>query len=459
MRPAYRDERGAIIIQVAVVLLTLIALTAFIVDFGIMWVSRRQAQNAADAAALAGAISYAREGKTGTDADLAAAQSAREWAKRNAVWDANNTDGNVDVTVSGTNTGACVAEYCVDNIPPCGTLQGCVRVDVLRNAPRRALFGGGTAGSAIPTFFGHLIGINGQRVRATATAQPSVANTTDCLKPWAIVDKWDERRPTTKTWEPTDTFDKWEKQGPDTVLLPDPVDYYEAPTASSAGTGFNPTTDLGLQVMLKIGSGGAADTISSGWFKAIDLPCASGNVGADCYRENIYSCTTQQYSIGDTLDVNTQQGVMAGPTEQGVMGSNNPNDPLGLYQRDPDARWVKEVAGSPYVPGQPQPGEVKYSAYASSPRIVPVPVINIDSFFASDPNGQSTVTIVNILGMFIEGTCSANPDFEVESYIDCSGNNGAVVGRLVRLTGLKTGGAGPVVGPQAAWMSVIQLVR
>jgi uncharacterized membrane protein len=37
----------------------LTALTAFVVDYGVLWVARRQAQNAADAGALAGATALA----------------------------------------------------------------------------------------------------------------------------------------------------------------------------------------------------------------------------------------------------------------------------------------------------------------------------------------------------------------------------------------------------------------
>ena len=55
-------ERGAIIIQVAFALMALLAFTVFVIDYGVMWVGRRQAQNVADSAALAGAISLIRDG-------------------------------------------------------------------------------------------------------------------------------------------------------------------------------------------------------------------------------------------------------------------------------------------------------------------------------------------------------------------------------------------------------------
>lgn len=51
-----RSERGAIIIHVAIAMLGLLAFSAFSIDHGVMMVSRGQAQNAADAGALAAAL-------------------------------------------------------------------------------------------------------------------------------------------------------------------------------------------------------------------------------------------------------------------------------------------------------------------------------------------------------------------------------------------------------------------
>ena len=58
-RTSIRSERGAILIQVALSMVVLTAFSAFVIDYGVMWVGRRQAQNAADAGALAGAIALA----------------------------------------------------------------------------------------------------------------------------------------------------------------------------------------------------------------------------------------------------------------------------------------------------------------------------------------------------------------------------------------------------------------
>ena len=50
------DECGAMVVQVAIAILTLSTFTVLVYDNGALWLARSQAQNAADAGALAGAI-------------------------------------------------------------------------------------------------------------------------------------------------------------------------------------------------------------------------------------------------------------------------------------------------------------------------------------------------------------------------------------------------------------------
>src|SRR6187549_3914091 len=111
---ASRDnDRGAMLIHVAFALLALMAFASFTVDLGVMWASRRQAQNAADAGALAGVIAIqAKE----SDADaLSAAQG---------VGQANMVFGEVPVV-----TAAFV------NIPAsdCAYPRKCIRVNAYRD--------------------------------------------------------------------------------------------------------------------------------------------------------------------------------------------------------------------------------------------------------------------------------------------------------------------------------------
>ena len=47
----WRDERGAVLVQTGIALIGLLAMGTLSVDYGMLWVARRQAQNSADAAA------------------------------------------------------------------------------------------------------------------------------------------------------------------------------------------------------------------------------------------------------------------------------------------------------------------------------------------------------------------------------------------------------------------------
>src|SRR5262245_38719037 len=152
-------DRGAIMIHVAFALLALIAFSAFVIDMGVMWVSRRQAQNAADAGALAGAVALMRDGNSSTEA----AKSALQWTNNNAIFGTANSAANVRITFSGP-AGTCGASCDVTSIPPCGNNPGCVRADVFRNAPDRAYRGGATLGAPVPTFFAPLVGVTQQGV-------------------------------------------------------------------------------------------------------------------------------------------------------------------------------------------------------------------------------------------------------------------------------------------------------
>src|SRR5687768_16317539 len=79
--PGGRRERGAVLVHVAVAMTGLLAFSALTIDLGSLWVARGQAQNAVDAAALAGAIALAGN----PDPSLAEA-AARAIAQEHAIW-------------------------------------------------------------------------------------------------------------------------------------------------------------------------------------------------------------------------------------------------------------------------------------------------------------------------------------------------------------------------------------
>src|SRR6185436_7175235 len=81
-RSVRRSERGAMLIMVVIALLGLTVISAFIFDYGVLWASRRQAQNSADAAALSAAINMRDD-----PSDLVQARAAaRTVAAANTVW-------------------------------------------------------------------------------------------------------------------------------------------------------------------------------------------------------------------------------------------------------------------------------------------------------------------------------------------------------------------------------------
>ena len=316
------SERGVTLILVGLWIFMLTAMSAFVFDYGVVWLSRRQAQNAADAGALSGAIARAFDEKTDPPAAGGVAETAaRKATVANRVWTGTLPDSAVEVLWD------CPASAFG------GTAgKGCVQVNVYRD---------GTHGSAaLPTYFAPLLAVNSQKTRATASAQAIPANATNCLRPFAVPDKWFENQ--TAPWDTSDTFDRWKKQGNNVSLVDPNADVYTPSTKGppeDPGSGFTVAADYGTEMTLKNGQNSA--NVQSGWYLPIDVPRAGGSGacgGGDCYRENIVSCSGLPVSIGDYLL--TESGNMVGPTTQGVSG---------LVAQDPAAYWDntnKVVAGS-----------------------------------------------------------------------------------------------------------------
>jgi hypothetical protein len=401
------DDRGAVLIHVALGVLTLAAFTTFVADYGLLWVSRRQAQNSADAGALAGAIAFAFD-DPGDYSDTGGAKlSARAATQNNWVWGAPpSVNITTDITFPVTPAADC---------DPGGTgFSNCVRVEVFRNSTRS---------NPLPMLFGHLLGMNSQNIRGSAVALVLAANYSECMKPWAVLDKWLEPD---GSWDPTDTFD------------PAAGDVYRAQGTNGpgdAGTGFkvppaNPN-DYGTKIILKVGN--PHDTLVPSWFQPVDLSSAEDSTctstGGDCYREAISGCAGGTWKIGDYVPVET--GDKVGPTNQGT---------LDLIALDPSASWdstnkriVNSCVGPPYT--------CSTTGFEVSPRVVAVPVIDTALFAATGGPGAGTVKIVNILGFFVEAT-----------------GPGEVTGYLIRKKELYKPGAGGVVG-QASFITQILLIR
>jgi hypothetical protein len=364
-RTRRRDERGAVLVNAVIALLGLISFSALVIDYGVLWAARRQAQNAADAGAMAAGVSMAF---VNYDDHNLARTSALNTARTNFIWGAVPDITDADVTFPP----------CPPGSPGAGS-NACVRVDVFRN--QRA------GGNPLPTIFGHLFGVSDQGVKATATAQVLWGDSADCVKPWAMPDKWIEHAPTDTAWDPTDIFNRYDGQG----NLLSPADYYQPPGPgamnNNAGTGFTSRSvgvggsDYGLQITLKPGNPGNA--IGPGFYfpVVVDPDCTGGN----CYSDAIAQCTTHVWGPGD--DITIEPGNMIGPTNHGVDL---------LIAQDPDAVWNPSTN---LIEG----GCQQQRTCTKSPRLVAIPVFDVDEYDAGRASGRQTIHITKILGFFIEG--------------------------------------------------------
>ena len=384
------SEQGAILIQTALASVLLLGMCAFVVDLGMVYVSRNQAQNAADAGALSGAVSLAFDGSSTPSAT--AGHSAWATAHLNNVWGEPPA-----IVITTPYSGAPCPDYATS----------CVRVDIYRD---------GTHGSStLPRFFSSIFNGAVSRTRASAVAWAGAGNASECLKPWAVADKWLERNPTAVPWTPTSTFDP-------TGGTPDE---YAPPTATDPGTGFTLAADLGVEIKLKVGS--PHEAINPGWFQALDLTGGGGSA----YRANISGCAGVTYKIGDTIA--KENGNMVGPTGQGTKD---------LIDLDPDADWdpvAKRIVNSCVDP----PYSCSTPGLTQSPRVVAIPIFDLAEYMSTGGPGNGDVRLVNILGFFVDRI--QNPQ-------------NTVIGNLVTIPSLKVAGGGSIT-PDAAFAKVIQLVK
>jgi Flp pilus assembly protein TadG len=438
------------IIQAAVASIAFLALVALAVDYGIKLIARTQAQAAADAGALAGAVSLAFDNTTDLSDTGVPKRSARSYALENRVFGAAP-----DVNITND------IKFIECPNPDGGPGTTCVQVDVYRNQERA---------NSLPTFFSRLVGVTDQGVKATATAKVISASVTDCLRPWVVVDRWDEfgprqfPAPDTEWCEggacgPPSTYDKY-SDGKGKNPAPED-DYYvpPAPDGSTPGTGFRATgtpNDVGKRFALKVQSN---DAISPGWGLAVDLPRAdSTNMGASTYGDNIQSCSRIPVGLNDPAVhpcptsivgypeavaeakygcVRVQTGTMQGPTSSNVDT---------IIAKDSAAYWGTTPLGTPGVVG---------SCCAESPRIVPVAIMDVNTYLQQNPTGSGgVVRIVNIFGFFIEGMGDYN---ENTGAITLKPGGKAVVGRLMKVPGFSNGST--KLHETASWSKIIVLVR
>jgi Flp pilus assembly protein TadG len=370
-----RDESGMAFVFVGLAFTAFLAASMLAIDVGLLMTARTQAQTSADAGALAGATALVFNSFTDHSATGPAVSGAVNTALANQVMGQSPSVTPNDVTFPYNSTTAAFDR---------------VQVTVYRTQAR-----GNAVQTAIATYFG----MPTADIAAAAMATAAPANLENCVLPFTIPDKWIEQQCTTETcpWSPTDTFDMYAPQGNHQNAGPplsNPDKY--VPPGQSGATGYNPGTDVGLEMVLKPST---QNQVTPSFYNAWDV---GGVTGASAYRNNIGGCNPDMVAIGDTMVPET--GNMVGPTRQGTDQ---------LIAQDPNAYWDTSCNGGA--------GCVKGSAFGTSPRIRPIPLYDPVIYAQDQQSGKSqpTLRVVNYLGFFIESVDSS----------------GAVTGRITPIVG------------------------
>jgi len=347
IRRIARDEAGMSYVFVGMGMMAFMGASMLAIDVGMLMTARSQAQNAADAGALAGATALLYDDFDDRSASGPAVRSAVAAATANQVM-----AGTVSVRPGDV-------EFPLD---PNGDANR-VRVTVRRTAER---------GNPVSTVIARYFGMPEADIAAVATAEVSPANAMTCVKPFTIPDKWDERQ--TPPWDPDDTYEAFDNRGrplanPDVYIPADRPGY----------TGYNQERERGLRLGLRAATG---TNINPTFYFSLSLG-KPPVTGGDEYRWNIANCNTTIYHWSDPLQ--QEPGAMEGPTVQGARD---------LIARDPRAYWdnaTNKVMGSAYG--------------ARSPRIFPIPLYDPTVYDSGKRNGRNAdLVTANWIGFFIEET-------------------------------------------------------
>lgn len=341
----HRDEQGMSLVFLGAGLIAFVGAATLALDVGMFMNARTQAQNSADAGALAGITAIVRNSATDKTATGPAVQSAINTAKANKVIGAAPTVEPVDVKFLTA---------------PSGAQQ--VQVDVHR-----------TGDNAVATLIGGLFGVWSVNINATATAEATPANAMTCVKPFMIPDKWKDN-----TGSP-DSFDMYDKKNnllePHDEYVPG-RDCYDGCPDNANYTGYSSAKNTGDRLTLHAGTG---DQINPSFYFSWKMP---DDVGGNFYRENIATCNTSVMHWDDLII--QEPGDKSGPTIQGI------NDLIAL---DPNARW--DTNCKCVVDSDPK--------YAVSPRVFPIPLYDPKYYADGKANGRDAdFKIANFLGFFAE---------------------------------------------------------
>jgi Flp pilus assembly protein TadG len=397
----FGDRRGVAVGFIALVAVALIGMAALSVDLGVLLAARTEAQRAADAAALSGALSLLEApGDVNRARDMAI-----EYGGLNSVHGSGTTvlTGDVDVI----------------------TAQDRVRVRIIRSSSR---------GSALINIFAKILGYDTSNVSAQAAAHAGDAAGVNCPLPLVLVDRW---------WDVSSTPDSLADQDDEWTLGSDI--YNPGPVPSLPGSATDPTgygrDDRGR--ILRIYPAGPHGAPLPGWAYLLDL--ASGGNGVHDWIVGCPGGSDQVFQYGEPITI--KNGMTTGPVRDGF------ND---LIAQDPSAVWISTGVNIPPGGCVTRPGVVDADGNAtcvSSPRVKPMFLIHPTD--APTSPGNTDVALRNFVGVFVICVGVLQP-----SHDSCSGNiNSAGGGVWIRLIDYRGVNVLPPNTNTSSLVRVLQLVE
>lgn len=384
---ALGNERGSTIVFVSLAMVALLSMVALAVDIGMLYTARGEAQRAADASALAGAMGLIERPPTFAGAEDHAKDNAEEIAAQNTVQRQPVTlDREEDIQVDLVNRR--------------------VTVTVRRLAGR---------GNAVATWFANVFGVAEADVAARATAEVNIANAGVCLKPFTFPDAFSDVN-ASGAFDAGDFYDAattgygsdfrngWRNGIDGCVAYCNDID----------PTGTTYAHDFGRPMRLKPGE--SQQAIVPSWFFPWDQPQVDGSptTGADRLAWNIKNCNPSIVLIGQEYMV-----------ENGVMEQKVENAYDFLILADKNAVWdvdADSVVGSNYRPWQASPRKIDFPLFDPTKPIQP---------------GKKPVVFNNIVSVWLDGKVpiAKNP------------NKTDLVGRFMYASGISVGEGGLEPGP------------
>ena len=357
------DESGMSYVFIGMGMMAFLSASMLAIDVGKLMTSRNQAQNSADAGALAGATALFFNDYDDRSASGPAVTQAIAAATSNDVM-------GIDVRVGPEDV-----EFPVGP----GGLNNRVKV---------------TVDATVNNWIAVLFNKPTSEIGATATAEASKANAMSCVKPFTIPDRWIEKH--TPGWDADDDFDAFNNRG---EPLANPDIYI--PADQPGYTGYNMERDKGLRLMIRAGTGHA---ITPSFYFSLAL---GAETGGDEYRWNIENCNTTIMKWGEKLV--QEPGNMMGPTVQGAWA---------LYNKDMNAYWdhaSKTVKGSafghsPRVFPIPLYDPNYYDENKREGRTADLKVANWIGFFLEEIQGNNIYGRITPIAGLLDKNAGPAPD-------------------------------------------------